>query len=177
MKFRRIKKRFGFYITKSLLVLISYFSHRLYMRCYIPLLRKYGMKIKGEPRYIAKNVKFDDFDKISLSERDVISHDVEFLTHDYSYTTALISKGEMPSSDIAITKPIKIGKNVFIGSRSFILPGTIIGDNCIIAAASVVRGFIPEGSVYMGNPGKVIKKMDELIEKWEQNNSQNLRLD
>jgi len=135
------------------------------------------MIIKGIPRYIAKNVKFDDFDKITLSERDVISHDVEFLTHDYSYTTALISEGNVPEKDIAMVKPIKVGENVFIGCRSLILPGTTIGDNCIIAAGSVVRGNIASGSVYMGNPGKIVKETQELIKKWRGLESDILRKD
>lgn len=90
------------------------------------------MKIQGMPRYIARNVKFDDFDKITLSERVVISGQCRFLTHDYSITTAFIAMGKDIKRDIAKVKPIIIGENVFIGARSFIFPGTSIGKNSII---------------------------------------------
>jgi serine acetyltransferase len=36
------------------------------------------------------------------------------------------------------------------------LPGTTVGDNCIIGAGSVVRGNFPENSVIVGNPAKVV---------------------
>ena len=177
-RIRRIISRVLFYSIKVFLSFISLFNHRIYMRLYIPLLRQYGITMNGKPRYIAKSVKFDDFDKITLSERDVISGNVEFLTHDYSYTTCLISQGLVPDTDIAIVRDIKIGRNVFIGARSFIFPGTIIGDNCIIGAGSFVRGEIPEGSVCIGNPASVIKKIDELYnKKWKNLSISSLRKD
>jgi serine acetyltransferase len=37
-----------------------------------------------------------------------------------------------------------------------ILPGTTIGKDCIIGAGSVVRGMVPDGSVVIGNPAKVV---------------------
>ena len=51
---------------------------------------------------------------------------------------------------------IEIGNNVFIGSRSIILPNTFIGDNVIIGAGSIVRGHIQSGGVYAGSPAKCI---------------------
>ncbi|HOP59466.1 MAG TPA: acyltransferase, partial [Bacteroidales bacterium] len=54
---------------------------------------------------------------------------------------------------------IKIGNNVFIGNNCTILPGTTVGDNCIIGAGSVVRGNFPENSVIVGNPAKVVMPM------------------
>lgn len=55
-------------------------------------------------------------------------------------------------------RPVKIGKNVFIGCNSIILKGAEIGDNTTIGAGSVVSGKIPAGCVAAGNPCKVIKE-------------------
>lgn len=112
------------------------------MRAYVPYLKFFGMHIDGKPRYIARTVKFDDFNRVYLSERDVISGEVRFLTHDYSLTTALIAVGEDIKLDVAKVKDIHVGKNCFIGARSFVLPGTTLGDNCIVGAGSVIRGGI-----------------------------------
>ena len=177
MKISRIFQRLTFYSFKTGLNLLSLFNHRMYMRYYVPLLHKYGMQFDGQPRYIAKTVQFDDFNKIRLSERVVISGDVRFLTHDYSYTTAQIAIGGEILSDIAITRPISIGRNVFIGARSFVLPGTTIEDNCIVGAGTVVRGHIPSGSVVIGNPGKVICSIEHLAEKWKALSKDMLRQD
>lgn len=54
---------------------------------------------------------------------------------------------------------ISIGNNVFIGSHSVILPGTIINDNVVIAANSVVSGIIEENTLYGGSPAKRIKSL------------------
>ena len=55
-------------------------------------------------------------------------------------------------------RPVKIGKNVFIGCNCIILKGTELGDNCVVGAGSVVHGKFEDNCVIAGNPAKVIKK-------------------
>lgn len=55
------------------------------------------------------------------------------------------------------SSPIKIGNNVWVGQNCFILKGVNIGDNSIVAAATVVTKNVPENSIVAGNPGKVVK--------------------
>ena len=55
-----------------------------------------------------------------------------------------------------IPKPIHIGKNVWIGSNSTILPGVTIEDNAVIGAGSVVTKDISENMVAVGSPARVI---------------------
>lgn len=57
-------------------------------------------------------------------------------------------------------KGIKIGNNCWIGAKVTILDGTIIGDNCIVAAGAVVKGEFPAGVIIGGIPAKVIKKLE-----------------
>lgn len=52
---------------------------------------------------------------------------------------------------------VEIGRNVWTGAGCVILPGTIIGDNSVIAAGSVVRGTIPPGELWGGVPARKIK--------------------
>ena len=56
---------------------------------------------------------------------------------------------------------IKIGSNVFIGTHSVILADTVIEDNVIIAAGSVVSGKFESGWIYGGTPARKIKKIWE----------------
>ena len=51
--------------------------------------------------------------------------------------------------------PVRIGSNVFIGTRSIILKGVTIGDNAIIGAGSVVTHSIPANTIAAGNPCKI----------------------
>jgi acetyltransferase-like isoleucine patch superfamily enzyme len=53
--------------------------------------------------------------------------------------------------------PIRIGNNVWIGTRSIILKGVQIGDNSIIGAGSLITKNIPENSLFAGNPAKFIR--------------------
>jgi len=54
--------------------------------------------------------------------------------------------------------PIHIGRDVWIGRGSCILPGVTIGEGCVIGANSVVNIDIPSYSIAAGVPAKVIKK-------------------
>lgn len=55
--------------------------------------------------------------------------------------------------------PVTIGKNVWVGGRSVILPGVTIGDNTTIGAGSVVTRSIPANCLAVGNPCKVIREL------------------
>lgn len=58
-----------------------------------------------------------------------------------------------------------IEDNVFIGANVIVLPNIIIGKNSIVGAGSVVTHNIPENSIAVGNPARVIGKASEYIKK------------
>lgn len=60
---------------------------------------------------------------------------------------------------------VNIGSNVFIGAESVILPGVTIGSNVIIGANSTVTHDIPENSVAVGTPARVISTLDAYLDK------------
>ena len=55
-------------------------------------------------------------------------------------------------------KPVTIGPGSWIGSGAVILPGATIGAHVVIGANSVVRGEIPDYSVVVGVPGRVVRR-------------------
>lgn len=57
--------------------------------------------------------------------------------------------------------PVRIGKNCWIGAGAIILPGVSIGDNVVIGAGSVVTKDLPSDVVAVGNPCRVLRKIDE----------------
>ncbi|XAM01283.1 acyltransferase [Phycisphaeraceae bacterium D3-23] len=89
-------------------------------------------------------------DRVSISDGSVI------LTHDGGVWAI---REESPDADIFA--PVTIGSNVFIGARVTVLPGAVIGDNCVIGTGSVVVGEIPPDSVAAGIPAKVIRPIEE----------------
>lgn len=54
-------------------------------------------------------------------------------------------------------RSVVIGDDVWIGSRATILPGVTIGSGSIIGASAVVTKDVPNYSVVVGNPAKVVK--------------------
>ncbi len=55
------------------------------------------------------------------------------------------------------TKPIHIKKNAWIGARVNILPGVIIGENAIVGTGSIVTKDVPDNTVVVGNPARIVK--------------------
>ena len=56
--------------------------------------------------------------------------------------------------------PVVIGSGSWIGSGAVVLPGACLGENCVVAAHSVVRGEFPSYSVVAGVPAKVVRLHD-----------------
>lgn len=97
---------------------------------------------------------------ITLGNNVHITDGVKFITHDGG---TLLFRSMIP--DLEITKPINVGDNVYIGNNVIILPGVTIGSNVIIGAGAIVTKSIPDNSVVVGVPARVIKSADDYLEK------------
>jgi acetyltransferase-like isoleucine patch superfamily enzyme len=58
----------------------------------------------------------------------------------------------------SIIKDVVIGRDCYLGAGTMVLAGSTIGDGAIIGARSVVKGDIPSGEVWAGNPARFIRK-------------------
>lgn len=101
---------------------------------------------------------------ISIGNNCHITANCQFITHDGG---TLILRKEVP--DLEITAPITVGNDVYIGLNTTILPGTKIGNRCIVGACSLVKGVFPDNSVIAGVPARVIKSVDAYLEKAKEN--------
>ena len=95
---------------------------------------------------------------ITIGNNVYITADCAFITHDGG---TLILRKEVP--DLEWTAPIKVGDNVYFGTRTLVLPGVTIGNRVILGAGSVVTKDIPDNSVAVGIPARVIKTTDEYL--------------
>lgn len=111
---------------------------------------------------IGKNVLLDDYCYVSAHELIVVGENTQIAA--FSYITDFNHKyplseyiGKLSDQEGYKAKKVIIGKNVWIGTKSIILSGVTIGDNCVIGAGSVVTKSIPANCVAVGNPARVIK--------------------
>lgn len=167
MNFKSFPRRLAINLARWLIARIWYIDHRWYMKLYVIFLRRLGYNLVGTPRYISAKTRIDGTDPslVTIGDDVVISSDVRILTHDFS--TARIDRalsvirGEAMTTDKERSKVagVFIGDNSFVGAFSLLMPGTVIGRDCIIGAGSVVRGNVPDGSIVLGNPGRVIRSV------------------
>ncbi len=112
-----------------------------------------GKNIKiGKNVFINACCRFQDQGGIEIGDGSLIGHNttIATLNHDFN-----------PAKRQNLTpRPVKIGKNVWIGSDCTILPGVEIGDGAIIGAGSVVTKSIPANTIAVGNPARVIKGIE-----------------
>ncbi|MBR5047891.1 MAG: sugar O-acetyltransferase, partial [Eubacterium sp.] len=57
--------------------------------------------------------------------------------------------------------PIVVGNNVWIGAGVQVMPGVTIGSNVVIGGGSIVTKNIPDNSVAVGNPCRVIRPITD----------------
>lgn len=76
----------------------------------------------------------------------------------------------LPNQRRLVTKPVKIGNNVWIGENVVVLAGAEVGDGCIIGANSVVNSKFGNNLIIAGTPAKVIKYYDFITRKWVKQN-------
>jgi maltose O-acetyltransferase len=95
---------------------------------------------------------------ISIGDEAVLSPGARIVAHDGStkHWTGYIRVGR-----------VDIGRKVYIGANSIVLPGVTIGDHAIVGAGSVVRQDVPPGAIVMGNPAEQVGTLERFIAKHE----------
>ncbi len=68
---------------------------------------------------------------------------------------------------ITRTKPIYISENAWIGSKSAVLKGVVIGKNSVVGLGTIVRQSVPENVVVIGNPQQIVKHLDPTVLPYE----------
>jgi acetyltransferase-like isoleucine patch superfamily enzyme len=89
---------------------------------------------------------------LTLGDDVLISPNCTILTGTYVFDRLGVPLQEQGT----VSKGVRIGPRVWLGSNSVVLSGAVIGDDAIVSAGSVVSGTVPPNSIVMGNPAKVI---------------------
>jgi acetyltransferase-like isoleucine patch superfamily enzyme len=123
---------------------------------------------------IGENVQINDYvhigavGSITIGNNVLMASKIYISDHNHGSYDDISSDHPMsiPIERQSICKPVIIDDNVWIGESVCILPGVTIGKGCVIGALSVVTKDIPDYSIAVGSPAKVVKKYDFEINKW-----------
>lgn len=105
----------------------------------------------GDSTYFTSDSHIEAVESIVIGANCAISWGVTIIDSDHHEI-------EIEGKSAEVTQPVKIGDHVWVGCNATILKGTVIGDNSIVAAGSVVKGEFPPNSLIAGNPAKVIRE-------------------
>ncbi|MCM1259457.1 MAG: sugar O-acetyltransferase [Prevotella sp.] len=109
----------------------------------------------GQKVYANFNLTLVDDTHIYVGDYTMFGPNVVIATAAHPILPQLREKGYQYNA------PIHIGKNCWLGAGTIVLPGITIGDNTVIGAGSVVTKDIPSNVVAVGNPCKILRKIDD----------------
>ncbi len=126
-----------------------------------------GNVIIGKDVYIGPGAAIrGDWGQIIISDGCNVQENCTI--HMFPGTTVLL-KEDAHIGHGAVIHGATIGKNALIGMNAVVMDDVIIGDECIIGSMAFVqaKSEIPDRSIVVGNPGKIIKKVSDDMVAWK----------
>ena len=115
-----------------------------------PLHADFGKNLTvGERVFINAGCKFQDQGGITIGDDTLIGHNSVFATLNHDLDPS--RRADLHPA------PIRIGRNVWVGANVTVLAGVTVGDNAVVAAASVVTKDVPENAIVLGAPARVVR--------------------
>lgn len=115
----------------------------------------------GAHTHFGRNV-YANFGLTLVDDGDIyVGDNVMFGPHVTLATAGHPVLPELREKGMQFNQPIRIGRNVWIGSGAIVLPGVTIGDGTVVGAGSVVTKDLPENVVAVGNPCRILREIGE----------------
>ncbi len=114
----------------------------------------------GDRSQLGHNARIDQ--QVTIGADVVMGPDVVIMTNHHAFddlSKPVNQQGKLP------VKPVVIGNDVWIGTRSIIMPGVQVGDQAVIGAGAVVTKDVPTRAIVGGNPARIIRYRGEQLSK------------
>lgn len=116
---------------------------------------------------VGKNCKISSHtficEGVVIEDNVFVGHNVTFINDPYPRATT--DDGQLQTEDDWVCIPTQVKKGASIGSSATIMCGITIGKNAIVGAGCVITKDVPDNTVVVGNPARILKKVDEIKEQ------------
>ncbi|WIX06825.1 sugar O-acetyltransferase [Xanthomonas oryzae] len=110
----------------------------------------YGYDIRlGAGVFLNFNCVIMDICEVHIGDGTQVGPAVQFYAADHPRDAAGRARG------VEFGRPIRVGRNGWIGGGAIILPGVTIGDDALFGAGAVATRDVPAGATAVGNPARV----------------------
>jgi acetyltransferase-like isoleucine patch superfamily enzyme len=110
---------------------------------------------------VGDNVRLNGCD-IQAAARVIVGDDCilgSCIIVDTDYHSVEVDRREVGAP--VVTKPVSIGRNVWVAGKATVLKGVTIGDDSVVGYGAVVVADVPAGVVVAGNPARVVRQLYE----------------
>jgi maltose O-acetyltransferase len=113
----------------------------------------------GNDVFINAGCTIDASERVTIGDRVQFGPNVTIITGDHHIGPHDSRCGAHRSA------PVSIGPGSWLGASSVVLPGVVIGPGAVVAAGAVVSRDVPADSLVAGVPARVIRLLDEPMER------------
>lgn len=103
-------------------------------------------------------------EQIVIEEHALLARNVYIADHAHAFSALDVPISIQGIDQVA---PVRIGREAWLGQNVVVLPGVTIGQHAVIGANSVVNSSIPDFSVAVGAPARVVKQYNPRTQQWE----------
>ena len=107
----------------------------------------------GRDTFVNGGCLIDAHGAVEIGDEVHVAHRVQVLTEDHEPGTPARRAGPR------VTRPVAIGSGAWIGAGAILLPGTEVGEGCVVAAGAVAAGVLEPHTLYGGVPAKPLREL------------------